>query len=438
MRFLLLSLLLVSPELFAAGAFEKPVLWSARASQRAGAYSAEVKGAEALVFNPAGLIQAEKNEMSFGAAVVQTTYKAALVQDDVEKTNTPAPVTPVAFTYARQLDSKNAIGAGLYASGGINVGYDDVNLTGLGSDFTNFRPDIYAKLNMLELGFGYAHQFNDNLTLGGAIRADYIFGEFNEVQVLKSGGTVLGVAEGGFDNIKGYGLPALLLGAKYLTDDKKNGFGLTYRMKMTYKMRSEFQGNIVYSAAGSGAITGGMATPGQVYKLDGTHSDLETSLPQAATASYFRRLNENNTFYFEYTWTQYSDNRVLKIDGKMPQGPTNVAIPDHIFKWHDMHDFKIALTNTSIEKWILGGGYSFTLPVTDKDNAGATNAPPGNYHHFYFGAGRMFTNFRIDGALEHYFSEGDGKSTALPNIPAIQGTSAASAYAVSLSSSFYF
>lgn len=435
MRFFILFTLFTS-QVFAAGGFEKPVLWSARAAQRAGAYSAEVSGAEALVFNPAGMIQSQKKELGLGISAAFTTYSAAVVENNKEVSNTPPPVTPPAFTYAQQIDSKSAVGVGLYASGGLNVAFDDVHLEGLDSNFASFRPDVYAKLNMLQLGVGYARQLNSNLSVGAALRGDYIWGSFGETQVISLGGNLAAVNYGEFKDLKGFGSPSILLGAKYLTDDKKTGLGLTYRSKTTYRMESKFSGNIVYTAFGAGA-TGQNA--GQVYDVTGTNSDVETSLPQALTASIYRKVTDHNTAYFEYTWTEYSDNRAVKIDGKATTpGLGTTEIPDHDFKWKDMHDFKFGWTNTSIESWILGGGYSLTLPVTKKNYAGATTTPAGNYHHFYAGAGKMFEKYRVDGAFEYYFSKGKGKSVALPNVPSIEGTSEASAYAISLSTSYYF
>ncbi len=431
-----------SASAFAAGGFEKPVLWSAKAAQRGGAYTSSVTGAEALYFNPAGLIQAEKKEFSGALSVASNTLGAAIIEDNQTVTNTPFPVTPVAIMYAQQIDAQSAFGLGLYTVGGLNVGFDNVNLEALGTEFTGFKPDAFAKMMMMEVGLGYARKLNSNLTLGATLRADYVRADIGDIQVIRApDDTVLAVNEVAFEEMDSFSLGAFILGLKYTSDDKRTGLGVNYRSKFNIDLRGDASGKIVYSNAGAGA-TG--LNAGQIYDMKGSRTDFSTSLPEALTFSFNRQITNNNTLYLEYTWTEYSNNEAMRIDGTMTD-PTEAVMdtPDQIFKWHDMHDFKIGWTNTSIEKWILGGGYVFTLPVTNRKFAGSTNAAPGNFHHFYLGAGRAFDHFRIDGAAEYYEGSGKGASAAAQNangtiVKAVEGVSSAKAYAVTLSGSYFF
>lgn len=440
--FLNLFVFLFSFSVFAAGGFEKPVLWSAKAAQRGGAYTSSVVGAEALYFNPAGLIQDEKKEFSGALSVASNTLGAAIIEDNNEVTNTPLPVTPIAILYAQQIDSNSAFGLGLYTIGGLNVGFDNVNLAALGSEFTSFKPDAFAKMMMMEVGLGYSRKLNSNLSFGVTLRADYVRADIGDIQVIRlPDNTVLGVSEVAFEEMDSFNLGAFILGLKYISDDEKTGFGLNYRSKLNIDLRGDGSGKLVYSNAGA-TMTG--LNPGQIYDMKGSRTDFSTSLPEALTFSFHRKVTEKNTLHLEYTWSEYSNNEAMRIDGTMtdPLGNT-VQVPDQIFKWHDMHDFKIGWTNTSIEKWILGGGYVFTLPVTNRKYAGSTNAAPGNFHHFYFGAGRMFDNFRIDGAAEYYEGSGKGASAALQNpdgsvINSVEGVSSAKAYAVTFAGSYFF
>lgn len=440
----LLNIYLVfsSVSVFAAGGFEKPVLWSAKAAQRGGAYTSSVTGAEALYFNPAGLIQQEKKEFSGALSVASNTLGAAIIEDNKEVTNTPFPVTPIAIMYAQQIDAQSAFGLGLYTVGGLNVGFDDVNLGALGGEFSNFKPDAFAKMMMMEVGLGYARKLNSNLSFGATLRADYVRADIGDIQVIRApDNTVLGVSEVAFEEMDSFSLGAFILGLKYTSDDEKTALGVNYRSKFNIDLRGDASGKVVYSNAGAG-VTG--LNAGQIYEMKGSRTDFSTSLPEAVTFSLNRVVTDNNTLYLEYTWTEYSNNEAMRIDGTMtdPLGNSKQT-PDQIFKWHDMHDFKIGWTNTAIEKWILGGGYVFTLPVTNKKFAGSTNAAPGNFHHFYLGAGRMFKDFRIDGAAEYYEGSGKGASAAAQNsdgsiINAVKGVSSAQAYAVTLSGSYYY
>lgn len=191
-----------SASAFAAGGFEKPVLWSAKAAQRGGAYTSSVTGAEALYFNPAGLIQAEKKEFSGALSVASNTLGAAIIEDNQTVTNTPFPVTPVAIMYAQQIDAQSAFGLGFYTVGGLNVGFDNVNLEALGTEFSGFKPDAFAKMMMMEVGLGYARKLNSNLTLGATLRADYVRADIGDIQVIRApDDTVLAVNEVAFEEI---------------------------------------------------------------------------------------------------------------------------------------------------------------------------------------------------------------------------------------------
>jgi long-subunit fatty acid transport protein len=447
--FLLFSLLVFSATTWAAGGFEKPVLWSASAAQHGGAYVSAVNGAEALLFNPAGLIAENKKEFHLGISAASGSTESPIVENKKTVKTFSGPVTPLGLMYAQQLDTKQAIGIGIYSIGGLDVGFNKVDLSSQGEEFNNYKPDVFGRLSVLELGLGYSRKINSNLSFGGTLRQHYASGGFSQLQVSQAkglggfgipDGTVLAVSKGEFDDLKGYSIGSYLLGAKYLSDDRKTGVALTYRSQVDFDLKTKGSGEIVYSASGS-AVSG--ATAGEVNQMAGNQTTISSSIPEAWTISGFRKITQNNTAHFEYTWTEYSHNKKLAIDGNLtnPVDNTTTAVSDMNLNWHDMQDFKFGWTNTSIDSWILGGGYSITLPVTNKDYAGPTFAAPGNYQHFYVGLGKAFTNFRVDAAYEYYFGAHSGKTerieTANTVSPSVEGLHATKAYAFFFSMSYY-
>lgn len=413
----------ISSSAFATGGFEKSTLWSPRAAQHGGAYASSVRGSEALLFNPASLRGETKKEISYGVAISSGTMEAPIVQTDVEEKSFLGPLMPMGLTYSHSLNEKDTIGIGVYAIGGLAAGFDEVNLSVLGPEFNSFKPDVYGRLNVLELGLGYSRELSPNFSVGGTLRNIIANGGFAQVQVSEArglgglgipDGTVLAASKAEFEDIRGASLGAFTLGFNYLTTDKDFGASVVYRSQVNIALEGEGKGKVVYS--NTGALATG-ATAGQVYNLAGDSTTITSSLPEAWTLSFFKKIGAANKFHFEYTWAEYSHNKKLGMNGSLtnPVDNTTTSIPDVTLKWSDMHEFKLGWTNHSFEDWIIGGGYSLTLPVTNRNAAGPTFAVPANYHNFFFGLGKKFEKFRIDGAYEEYFSSGNGKTDGSAN-----------------------
>lgn len=436
--------LIFSSLTFAAGGFEKPVLWSARAAQHGGAYVSSVEGAEALYFNPASIISADRKQFHAGMAAVSGTVKAPVVNER-EKVSFAGPVTPLGMMYSQEISEREAMAVGLYSIGGLDSSFKDVDLTSQGAEFANFRPDIYGRLAVIELGLGYSRKMNENISLGGTLRNHIARAGFSQVQVSQAqglggfgipDGTVLAISQGEFKDLEGSALGAYMLAGNYQNDKKDQGVSVVYRSKVAFTLETKGKGKVVYSNAGAAASG---ANAGQVYKLSGNNTKISSGIPEAWTASYFKKFTPTEKLSLEYTWTEYSDNQKLGIKGSLtnPVDGSTTAVPDVPLKWKDMHDFKIGWTSTSIESWTIGGGYSLTLPVTEKKHTGPTFAVPGNYHHLYAGAGKAFTDWRIDSGVEYYYGQGRGSTKRIEGAnqvtPSVKGQYETEAYAFYLS-----
>ncbi len=445
---LIIILCLIASGSFAAGGFEKPVLWSARSAQHGGAYASSVKGPEALLFNPASLKSDDKKELYFGISAAAGSSTAPLLTDN-EVTTFSGPVTPLSIMYAQSISSTESLGIGLYGLGGLDCGFNNVNLNSFGSEFSSYRPDIYGRLSVLEFGLGYAKNLNDNFSLGVTLRQHIARGGFAQASASRSeglggmgipDGTLLAISRGEFKDLKGMAFGAYTLGMNFLSDDKRGGVSVVYRSRVIFDLKSKSSGEVVYSNAGAAASG---ATAGRINKLSGNNSTISSSFPEAWTLSGFREMFTDNRLHLEYTWTEYSSNDYLSINGRLtnPVDGTTSSVPDVNLNWKDLHDFKIGWTNQSVEDWIFGGGYSLSLPVTDRSATGPTFAAPAPYHHFYLGLGKKYKKFRMDFAYENYFANGAGKSEEIHSTnqfsPSVSGNYETRAYAFFGSINYY-
>lgn len=432
---------MISQRALALGGYEKSTLWSPRAAQHGGAYASSVNGAEALYYNPASLMSDEKKEIQFGVGVTGGATQAPIVKSGEEQKDYTGPIIPMSLMYSQRISEKEAIGIGLYSIGGNNISYRNVDLSSLGTEFSSFRPDVFGRLGILELGLGYSRQLNSNFSIGATLRNHVANGGFSQVQVIEdNSGNVLAASTGKFDDLKGSALGSYTLGLNYRNDAKEFGAALVYRSKVAIELETKSKGKIIYSNAGALA-TG--ANAGQIYTLSGSDSTIASAFPEALTFSLFKKINDSNKAHFEYVWAEYSDNKELQIGGTLqnPVDGVTSELQDVRLNWHDMHEFKLGWTNTSVDKWIIGGGYSFTLPVTDRETAGAPLSAPGNYHNIFLGAGKRFEEFRIDGAYETYFGSGNGQTEEISGAgvrtPSVKGNYGSRAYSFIASVTYF-
>jgi len=386
-------------------------------------------------------VQDQKNDASVGVGVFSAvTRQPARTEND--GTSRGGSIIIPGVTYAYQIDQNQAIGLGLYGVAGTGSKYNDLNFNNMGSELSNFRPDSYALLQVIELGLGYARKINSNFTAGITLQAHKNQGKLAVVAPLYSGTTPIAITATQYDTINGSDIGNYKLGLKYENDAKTFGAGLTYQSKIMFKGTSDTSGQVVYSNAGAGATPG--ATAGQVYHMRAGDSNFTTQIPESVKVSSYLEVLPKNKLSLEYSWTKYSNNKKISIDSRLtnPVSGQVIDVPDSNQKWSDLHDIRIGWTNTAFESWTFGGGYSHSSAVTNRNYSTINFLPPGEFHHIYLGGGKAIENWRLDAAYEYVYSRSTGHSeatTAGPlNTPSVGGTWDFKGHVFLASGSYYF
>lgn len=386
-----LATLLFVGQAWSAG-FEKSVLWSAKWSALGGSSSAAVSGSESVIFNPAGLVNGEGQDISLHVSPTMSQFKGPIATSNQEIDGEETTTYPVGLLYSYKLNDKWSFGAGYYVAAGTQAKYDNVDFSGLNAGFTN-KPDFLSDIKIFELGLSAGYKVNDNLNLGLTYRYSQVEANYKFAAVSGSGLSTT-VTEFDLADLKATDAASFRLGAQYMSDNKDWGVGFTYRSAVDFE------------AEGSTTITSDPVTtnPTTTKVADTT---LKNSLPAQYNLDGMYMLNDNWSLYGGLTFTEYSVNEKIELEGGIV---TAASISKIDQKWDDQMNYRLATSYHGIENWELRGGYVLTSQVTNSDYASPTFASPGEGHTFVLGAGTHCMNEKLfyDFAVEYSMASGDG------------------------------
>lgn len=379
--------------------FEKSVLWSAKWSALGGASSAAVSGSESVIFNPAGLVNGEGQELSLHVSPTMSQFKAPSMFGDGEETTS----YPLGLLYSYQLNDKWSFGAGYYVAAGTKALFEDVDFSSINAALTT-KPDFLSDINILELGLSGAYNINDNWNVGltyrySTVNANYSFYKGSGANAYE------------LEDLKATDAAGFRLGTQYVADSNNWGAGFTYRSEVAFEAEGSTKQVSMVSSSTS----------------DIADSTIENTLPAQYNLDGFYALNEEWTLYGGLTFTEYSVNKEIKITG----GLTDTIAQE----WKDQWNYRVATSYHGIENWELRGAYVLTSQVTDDNNASPTFASPGEGHTFVLGAGSncMDGAFHYDVAVEHSMASGDGSTST-----GISGDFSSAGTTVHLSAKYMF
>ncbi len=425
----------VSQQAFASG-YEKSIMWGGRSAGFAGIATPYTSGADALYFNPAGIV-ADKTgqEVSFNISPVSSQFKGPINNQNDEATSATNLSTPFGLIYGNTVNEQWGFAVGGYVSGGSKVSYEDITFTGVPAGM-----DVKTDVQFLELALGAAYKVNDKLKLGASLRNTYSSGEFGFVQRLGNQGalgySVLNAKLTGLKDTK----PGFGLGAQYQLDEKTR-LGLRYRSEVKIEASGTLEGNL--HTAGPGAS--GSTIP--VTPASGT---AETTFPQALTLGAQHQLNEMWTLLAEYGWTNYSKVDVITLKGVIATTTTGTIANGSAVQqyWQDQHNYRLAAQYGTDVDWPVRFGYGYTSQVTNEAYARAAFTPPAVAHTLTVGTGRELSigekPLRFDSGLEYTFASGDGNPNGSTSASAggggdfRKGTFATSSYALHLGLAYMF
>lgn len=394
--------LLISNQLFAAGGFEKPSLWSAESSGSAGVMASKTKGAQALFFNPAGL-NAETNQLSIQTSIIGG-HTSGPISTNNEKQQGSDDLFPIGGILGSvNITEKFAIGYGVYGLAGLDTKFPSYNYGKVNPEYNNYSVDYYSSLSVMEYSIGSSYKLNKNISFGAAIRAQSVSGAFRQSSLTVSDGS-FGIPEGTdlyvssveLKDLKTNKAGSYKLGLQVANDDQTMGLGVSYRSEVQFTAKGSSSGDQMYTNTGSAFIagaTGGTVTPtaGQKYSLDGSAASVSTVLPQQLVIDTHMQLSENSILLVGYSWTDYSKAKELKTSATVTDSTltnTNTQVPSTQLNWKDMHDLKFGYLYNWSSSLQLRSGFVYTSKVTNQKDSSPTYCPPGSTKQVSAGFGK--------------------------------------------------
>jgi long-subunit fatty acid transport protein len=426
--------LTIASQSFAAG-FEKSIMWGAHEAGVAGIATPWVTGADALYYNPAGLVKDKPgNDVSLQMSPTWSKFNGPINYSGDVTTGTQTLVMPSALIYDRTIDENFGFGVGAYVSGGAKAQFDNVPFTGTQAQTAN----VYTNIQVTEFAAGAGYKLNDKFKVGVAWRVVMANVGFGLVQPVQPPTAPLASQLGTFANIqvsdaKMSNFTGFKLGTQYKLSDRTL-LGATFRSEVALKGDGTFGGTV--SGAGAAPIANSTATINSTFPMQisiGAQHDYEK----------WRALAE-------YVWSQYSRIGEIAIDGTAAtSGGTVVASNPRVqTHWQDEHALRLGGEYLGYE-WPIRFGYVGSTAVTDPAYAKAGFAPPGMTHTLTVGSGKGITvmnnPLNLDGAIEYTMASGSGTGagagaayeTGTTNYTR-SGTYSANAYVLHLGASYAF
>lgn len=379
-----------------ASGFEKTVLWSGRYSGAGGVTAPNVAGAEALAFNPAGILGATSaHEVNANISVLQSQFKGPVGADNVQTTGQTTYSSPFALIYAGKLSEDLAFAVGGYTAGGAKAEFNDVPFPISGTTNNARLVTVKTNLAVQEFAAGVAYRPMEKLRIGAAWRAAFVNANFASVGLPAGSNTALANIE--FSNLKDSQYLGYRLGAQWTEDNW--GVGLAYRSEFQFKASGDANGVFGQGASTQLSIT----SPGVV---------VGTVLPQQLTAGgYFDVDPKIWRILLEYAFTNYARVGQIDIEGQY----TISGIGQRTFmplrmNWLDQHNVRLGGEYGGAVVPIRFG-YVWTSQVTSSDYARASFVPPGAAHTFTLGTGMTFMDsLRTDLGFDYTMASGTGNS----------------------------
>lgn len=376
----------------------------AKATSLGGAYAAWADDPFALYYNPAGLAQISKPEITLGfenvkpfLTVNSMSVKPLGVYPQISINNgTPnvipggtnigsftdnsATMTIPNFGIALPISKKLTLGFSVYVPYGLNISWTNSPLNPIA--YNSYKSWYYREV----FAFGAGYKITDNLFIGGAINIgttqagvqSYIFGA----------NLLLGAPAALKTNLADYHNFSWDIGLMYKPIEWLT-LGATYRSMTHTKLSGTYQ---VQTAAGT---------------LQQGSASTVINAPDQFQFGVNIKPSEKVRFEVDYLWTDWAvvNNYDVffspPILGKQPVAP----FPRH---WRDTNVFKFGIQYKPIEMLALRGGFYYDPTPIPSDTFDA-QWPDANKYMFTGGIGLNFKHWKID--TDVFYSTTSGNRT---------------------------
>lgn len=307
------------------------------------------------------------------------------------------------------------IGIGSYVVGGAGVRFENLEnfntMTDVAgsvgaSNFNSLKPTVATKLLINEFGVGLGYQLTESWSLGAAWRGTLVQGSLQSASITPYDGSdpsspkpaALGNVT--LSGLRAFATGGFRVGAQYQSQNFGVGFSLRNSQSFTADGTS------------SGSVEMGTASFPTPRDITGGAVSISNTFPMAMGVGGYIKLSDTLTLSPEVTFTQYSANQTLDIEGSFLL-PTEFsvaekALPDVPQNWKDQYNYRLGLEYHSNDQLTFRGGYVATTAVVPAAFARATFSTPALAHTFLLGAGYRFSAFVLDVAGEFSTASGSG------------------------------
>ncbi|OIR16269.1 long-chain fatty acid transport protein precursor [mine drainage metagenome] len=303
--------------------------------------AAGAEDATTIFFNPAGMSRLKGNQVTVAGSLIQPSIKfsntgstGAALQPFGDNGGDAGSLVLVPNTYlVMEIEPALRFGLGINSPFGLQTQYDP---TWVG----RFQA-INSRIRTINLNPSLSYEMNDTVSLGIGLSYQHITGDLSNAvnYTALSGGFAPGEgvsSMSGSDSAWGYNFGVLF----NVTPDTR--IGLSYRSKINYNLN----GSVSFSNVPA-------ALQGQATLQNGNVS-LPISMPDMASISGFRRLNDKWDVMADASWTGWSVMQQMVVT--RTNGSVLQTTPEN---WTNTWRFSLGSTYHYNEQWLARFGVAY-------------------------------------------------------------------------------
>ena len=344
--------------------------WNAKHAALGGNATSFVHDSSAMLFNPAGLGFAEKNDIAVHVALFKTDKKVPVNEPYSTFHNSAEYPYRGGLTANYILGDQLTLGVLIGNVGGTQSHYKNIT-AGVGPGA--LKEDYESYTNIMEAAVGLGYRINNNFSFGASWRYTRGEGKLQSVVPFSLNSNVGAVSN--YKDLSGTDSGGYRLGIQYRSDDGLWNAGLNYRSSVKMKLEGKHNQTVV-------------GVPALTYT--DKDASVELTFPEQITLGASRVFTDDLTLYGQYTFTKYSKLKELVFERE----DTPVATQTIPLDWNDRHSYKLGAAYTGYA-WPLRVGYNYTTQTIPDKTASPTFQLPSKAHAFSIGTGRSFLDDKL-------------------------------------------
>jgi long-chain fatty acid transport protein len=251
--------------------------------------------------------------------------------------------------YSIKISDRLSAGIGINAPFGLATKYDDT--------WVGRYHAIESDLLSVNINPSIAYRIGDHLSVGAGFNAMYIKAKLTNA-----------IDYGTIDAVGGFS-PAIPPGTFRLTPQRSDGsaslegdsWGLGFNVGLLYEFTKDTRLGVAYRSRVKQTIEGDAEffnTPAALAPLPAfknTSAQAEITLPDSFSVSFAHSFNPQWTVMADFTWTNWSLFKELRVHFDNPSQPDSVTTEN----WQDSYRYSLGVTFKPTNAWTLRTGFAY-------------------------------------------------------------------------------